>query len=48
LGWLMLKQHQQNDKKLVQQTTEKLNCVFSDDAAKKQFFELSLIKNMLQ
>jgi glycosyltransferase involved in cell wall biosynthesis len=48
LSQLMLKQHQQNDKKLVQQTTEKLNCVFSDDAAKKQFFELSLIKNMLQ
>ncbi len=47
LRQLMLKQYQQNDKKLVQQATEKLSCVFSDAAAKKRFFELALIKNTL-
>ena len=42
LSQLMLKQCQQTDTKLLQQATEKLKCVFSDDAGKKLFFELVL------
>lgn len=53
LSLVMLKHYQQNNKKLnneksAQQMAEKLNETFSDSAAKKQFFELSLIKKWLQ
>ena len=53
LSLLMLKHYQQNNKKLnkeksAQQMAEKLNDTFSDGAAKKQFFELTLIKKWLQ
>ena len=53
LSLLMLKHYQQNNKKLnkeksAQQMAEKLNDTFSDRAAKKQFFELTLIKKWLQ
>ena len=47
LSQLMLNQYEQIETKLAQQTIEKLNHVFSDDAGKKQFFELALIKNWL-
>jgi hypothetical protein len=52
LSLLMLKHYQQNNKKLnkeksAQQMAEKLNDTFSDGAAKKQFFELTLIKKWL-
>ena len=49
LSHLMLKhsQHTTDVVKPLQRMTEKLNAVFSDEAAKKRFFELALIKNWL-
>ncbi len=48
LSQLMLKHYQQSDTRVLQLATEKLNNIFSDDAGKKQFFELAFIKNTLQ
>lgn len=45
---LMIKYYQQNDTELLRLATEKLNNIFSDDAGKKQFFELAFIKNRLK